>query len=75
MKIPNKNIDILITMKNLSVLGTLSSFILRIKGEKMNDKNLLFDNTIRIFLFIILAIVFDKWWIIFFSLLFLNYKK
>ncbi len=41
----------------------------------MNNKKLLFDNTVRISLFIILAIVFEKWWIIFFSLLFLNYKE
>lgn len=41
----------------------------------MNDKKLLFDNTVRISLFIILAIVFEKWWISLFSLFFLTYPS
>jgi len=41
----------------------------------MNDKYMVIINTIRIALFIILAIVFNKWWISLFSTLFLVSKN
>ena len=41
----------------------------------MQDKNLLFSNTCRITLFIVLAMFFDKWWIVLFSIFFLTYRE
>lgn len=41
----------------------------------MQDKNLLFSNTCRIAMFIILAVCFEKWWISMFSLFFLTYPS
>lgn len=37
--------------------------------------NWMFHNTIRILGFIALAIYFDKWWLVFFALLFLIIDK
>lgn len=41
----------------------------------MQNKDMLFSNTVRIALFIILAMVFEKWWISLFSTFFLTYTK
>lgn len=41
----------------------------------MQNKDLLFSNTCRIALFVILAIYFNKWWISLFSAFFLTYTK
>lgn len=41
----------------------------------MQNKDLLFSNTCRIALFVILAICFNKWWISLFSAFFLTYTK
>lgn len=36
---------------------------------------MMLSNTIRIFMFGVLAIIFNKWWIILFSALFLSFEK
>ena len=44
--------------------------------EKLEQrKYLMVNNTLRILIFGLLAIVFNKWWIVLFSGLFLTYEK
>ena len=35
----------------------------------------LFNNTIRLICFTVLAVVFEKWWIVLFAALFFSYSK
>ena len=44
--------------------------------EKLEQrKHLMANNTLRILIFGLLAIAFNKWWIVLFSALFLTYEK
>lgn len=46
-----------------------------IKEKYKQQRDLLISNTIRILGFILLAIVFEHWWISLFSILFLSYAE
>lgn len=45
------------------------------RGGVMEDKHLIIANTFIIIAFVVLAIVFHKWWLVFVSGLFIYYRK
>lgn len=48
---------------------------LLIKEKYKQQRDVLISNTVRIMGFVLLAIVFNHWWIVLFSVLFLTYIK
>lgn len=46
-----------------------------IKEKYKQQRDILISNTIRLLGFILLAIVFDRWWIVLLSVLFWTYTK
>lgn len=41
----------------------------------MLDSDILFSNTIKLLCFAALAIIFQRWWIVFFVILFWSYRE
>ena len=46
-----------------------------IKEKYKQQRDILISNTVRLLGFILLAIVFDRWWIVLLSILFWTYTK
>lgn len=46
-----------------------------IKEKYKQQRDILISNTVRLLGFILLAIVFDRWWIVLLSVLFWTYTK